>query len=154
MSKNCPPVPVLGSFRPPPHLRRRVQTVIGGESMTRQEFRDDCDVNRILKKFQLTGALSHFARFSPEYMDVAPCDFQEAQNLMIRARTMFDALPSAVRNEVATPEGFLAFVSDPANAERMAELGLRERRPTDPAPSVLAPTPTPPASPPAPTPAG
>lgn len=154
MSKTVPPSPVLRSFRPPPHLDRRVKTVIGGESMTRQEFAEDCDINRILKRFQLTGALSHFARFSPQYMDVTPCDYQEAQNLMLRARAMFDALPSEVRKEVATPEGFLAFVSNPANAERMAELGLRDRKKTDPPGSVLAPDPAPPpAPPPAPNPA-
>lgn len=137
------------SFLPPPSLRRRIQKPGGEDSMTRQEFKDDCDINRILKRFQLTGALSHFARFAPQYMEVSCNDFQEAQNLMIRARQMFDALPSAVRKECATPEGFLAFVSDPANAERMAELGLRERKPNDPAPPVVPSTPgasSPPAS--------
>lgn len=152
MSKKLPPDELSGprfSFLPPPSLRRRVQSLaVPGESLTRQEFKDDCDVNRILQRFQLTGALSHFARFAPEYMDVTPTDFQEAQNLMIRARQMFDALPSAVRKECATPEGFLAFVSDPANNERMAELGLRERRATDPAPSVVSPLPATPATPP------
>lgn len=142
----CLPIlPNLTSFRPPPHLRRRVQTSIGDQpSMTRQEFKDDCDINRIMAKFQITGALAHFARFSPEYFDATANDFQEAQNLVLRARSMFEALPSAIRKECATPEGFLTFVQDPANADRLRELGLREAPPpttTAPAPSTPVPVP-------------
>lgn len=126
------------NFRDP--NRERVTQPVGTEpSLTRQEFADDCDINRILAKFQITGALNHFAKYSAEYGDFSACDLQEAQNLIIRARNMFDELPSKIRQEVATPEGFLAFVQDPKNLPRMRELGLAN-------------TPPPPAAPPAATP--
>lgn len=114
------------------HPRRRVAyTQPANEpSMTKQEFADDCDINKILSKFQITGALNHFAKWAPSYGDFSACDFQEAQNLLIRARQMFDELPSSIRNMVATPQGFLDFVNDPANADKMLQLGLREAPPT------------------------
>lgn len=124
-----------------PLHRRRVIQDTGETSATRQEFKDECDINRILAGFQRTGALNHFAKYSGSYGDFSACDLQTAQNLLIRARQMFDELPSAIRREVSTPEGFLDFVQDPANAERMAALGL-----TKPVPG-LDPAPKPPAAP-------
>lgn len=96
-------------------------------SRTRQEFKDECDINRIMANYQITGAINHFSKYSSSYGDFSACDFQEAQNLVIRARKMFDELPNNVKAHVSTPEGFLAFVQNPANAEKMAELGLRPR---------------------------
>lgn len=130
----------LHSFRPA--VRRRVVQPIGDEpSRTRQEFRNECDINRILASYQRTGALNHFAKYSGSYGDFTACDLQTAQNLLIRARQMFDELPSALRREVATPEGFLDFVQNPANAAKMAEYGLTKPVPgTDPTPKPPAPS--------------
>lgn len=112
-----------------PATRRRVYTDVGTEpSLTRQEYKDDCDINRILAQYQRTGALNHFAKYAGSYGDFDACDFQTAHNIMIRAREMFDALPANVKKLVATPQGFLEFVQDPANADKMAELGLRQPR--------------------------
>lgn len=124
-----------------PYLRRSVLHPIGDEpSMTKQEFKDDSDINSILAKFQRTGAMSHFAKYAPNYGDFSACDYQTAQNLLIRAQKMFDDLPSSVRSLVSTPAGFLDFVQDPANASKMQELGLL--------PSAPPITPAPPSRPP------
>lgn len=128
------PIP-LRSFAPA--TRRRVISDTTGPSLTRQEFKAECDINNILASFQRTGAMHHFAKYAPEYGEFNACDLQQAQNLLIRARQMFDDLPSSVKREVSTPEGFLSFVQDPANAEKMAALGLTNPRAT----------PVPPASP-------
>lgn len=134
-SKNvpCPPVTPAPLCLPNPCLQnlrtrarhRVIQPRGDGPSLTRQEFKDDCDINRILRKYQLTGAINHFAKYSAEYGDYTACDLQSAYAMIQRAREMFDALPSAIRSEVMTPEGFLKFVQDPANKARMQELGLR-----------------------------
>lgn len=115
------------SFRP--RSRGRFFTANNEPSITRQEFADECDINSILRKFQITGAINHFAKYAPEYGDFTACDYQEAQNLIIRARQMFDALPSSIRALCSTPAGFLDFVNDPANSEKMAELGLHPTSP-------------------------
>jgi len=121
------PVPTFSFFNP---RRRRVIQARGEEpTSTKQEFKNDCDINQILKKYQRTGAISHFAKYAPQYGEFNPCDLQEAHDLIKRARKMFDDLPSSIRKEVQTPEGFLTFVQDPSNKARMAELGLTKAPP-------------------------
>lgn len=93
-------------------------------SLTKQEFALDCDINHIMAKYQKTGAISHFAKYSAEYGDFSPCDLQEALATVQRAQKMYDDLPSSIRRETQSPEGFLAFVQDPANRSRLEELGL------------------------------
>lgn len=111
-------------------LRRRVIQPIGAEpSQTKQEFKNDCDINSIMAKYQRTGALTHFAKYSPFYDDISPCDYQTAQNTLINARQMFDSLPSSIRDLTKNPEGFLAFVQNPANKAKMEELGLTKAEP-------------------------
>jgi len=127
-----------------PQPKRRVYHPIGEEpSATKQEFAQDCDINIILARFQRTGAMNHFAAYAPNYGDFSALDYQTAQNTLIRAQKMFDALPSSIRHLCSTPAGFLDFVQDPKNAEKMAELGLI---PT--APPLAKPPETTPATPP------
>lgn len=104
--------------------RRRVRTPVGGPSLTKQEFLETCDINHIMAKYQHTGAIDHYAKYAPEYRDTTPCDYQESLNLVKRAQKLFDDLPANIKRETQTPEGFLAFVQNPANKQRMQELGL------------------------------
>lgn len=127
------PAPLHNFYYP---NRRRVVSNTTGPSRTRQEFRDECDINRILSNYQRTGALQHFAKYSGSYGDFTACDYQTAQNLIIRARQLFDELPSSIKKEVSTPEGFLTFVQDPKNADKMREYGLTNA----PTPSPAAPS--------------
>lgn len=147
------PAPVVHSLHNffPTGKRRRVYQPHGSEpSATKQEFKDDCDINKIMARYQRTGALTHFAKYAGSYGDFTACDLQQAHSLMQRAREMFDALPSSIRNLVMTPEGFLNFVQDPANAARMAELGLTAVPPAGtPADAATPATPPLAASPPA-----
>lgn len=115
--------------------RRRVIHHTSGPSLTKQEFRQDSDINRIMSRYQKTGAINHYATYSPQYGDYTSCDFQQAQNLVNSARKMFADLPSSIRQLTQTPEGFLDFVQDPANAGKLVELGLV---PAD-APPIAAP---------------
>lgn len=104
---------------------KRVQTPIGSEpSQTKQEFKDETDINKIMARYQRTGAIDHYAKWAPTYGEFSACDLQEAENLVIRARQMFADLPSSIRNLTESPEGFLNFVQDPANAPKLVELGL------------------------------
>lgn len=105
-------------------------TDLGSEpSVTKQEFKDDCDINKILNKFQRTGALEHYSRYSPSYGDYTATDYQTSLNLIKTAQTMYDALPSSIRDLYPTPEAFLNFVQDPSNSSKMDELGLTHTTP-------------------------
>lgn len=93
------------------------------DGMTKQAYAKDCDINAILKKAQRTGALSHLAQFGGVYGDFAGLDFQTMQNQIAEANNIFERLPSEVRREFeGDPSKFFAYVNDPANVNRLAEL--------------------------------
>lgn len=97
-------------------------------SMTKQSFKDECDINNILKQYKQTGIVSHINERAAQgmYADLPdPTDFQESLNIVQDAQTAFASLPSKVRTRFNNnPAQFLEFCADPRNAKEMAELGL------------------------------
>jgi len=95
------------------------------ESMTKQSFKDECDINKIMAKFQRTGVLEHYAKHAPQYMDIPPLDHAEALILISEAASMFEELPSSIRKKFENnPQKFLEFVDNPDNIEQLREMGL------------------------------
>ncbi len=93
---------------------------------TRQSFKDECDINKLMSKYQKTGAITHFAKHAPRYGFAAGVDFEEAMTIVAEGDSMFEDLPASLRKRFVTPGGFLDFVQDEANAEEMITLGLRD----------------------------
>lgn len=96
-----------------------------GPSLAKQEFKEECDINTIMRKFGVTGVLPAATRM-PQYGDFENAmDFQESMLAITAARESFMAMPADVRYEFANdPQRFLEFCSDPKNAERASKLGL------------------------------
>lgn len=129
----------LAEFGKPFDLRDRVHAVdLSGVddlesprfARTQQQFKEQCDVNEIMKRFERTGMLDHLNTFQGNYGDFldVPQSFHDAVNQVLSAQDMFMTIPARVRAEFNNDPGeFLAFVSDPANADRMVELGLATR---------------------------
>ncbi len=93
-----------------------------GKGRTKQTFAKESDINNIMKKFQRSGTVTHLAKHSAQYGDVTSVDLHEALNTITQAQSMFNDLPSEVRNEFDQDPGkFLDFVQDPANAGDLAE---------------------------------
>ncbi len=104
-----------------------VPLICKGKGRTKQAMSAECDVNLIMKKYQKTGAISHFRNNSGEYGFASGIDFHSAMNIIVKAQTMFSDLPSSIRNKFGNdPAAFLDFAQDPDNADAMAELGLIE----------------------------
>lgn len=105
---------------------------------TKQDFRDECDINNIIKAFTLTGQISHISAKAATgvFADLPDdLDFQTAMNVVARASEAFDALPAKIRDRFHNnPAEFLAFVEDPANADELVQLGIRDKPPRAPAP--------------------
>lgn len=100
------------------------------DNQARQSFKDECDINKIMAKFQKTGILDHYAKHAPQYMDIPAVDYHEALNVIATAESMFEELPSQARKKFGNdPEKFLEFVQNPDNAEELRELGLAHRVP-------------------------
>ena len=86
------------------------------DGRTKQSFKDETDVNQIIAKHTRMGTLSHLEQFGGQYGEMADFDFQDAQNQIAKANSMFEQLPSAVRNQFSnSPEQFFEYVNDPEN---------------------------------------
>lgn len=97
--------------------------------MTKQSFKDECDINKIMARFQKTGAIDHYAAYAPQYDVVTSTNLHEAMNIVADAETMFEELPSSLRKKFHNdPSEFLDFVQDENNLEEMRELGLANPR--------------------------
>lgn len=115
-------------------------------SMTRQEFKDECDVNIIVARHAETGLWDKNLKpptRCPQFIDIANApDAMTAHNLFIQAREAFMSLPANVRRDMDNnPNELIAFVSDDNNYDKALEYGLVNKRP-DPLPTPT-PTPTP-----------
>lgn len=114
-------------------------------SMTQQQFKDECDINTIVRQFGLTGKLPA-AIYAPTYGDFTGVeDFQSSLHAIQRATDAFMQLPALARERFGNdPQAFVAFCSDPRNADEMKALNLsRTAPPPEPVvPSPTTPTPT------------
>ena len=95
---------------------------------TKSEFKESCDINNMLAKYQQTGNLP-LMKQNPIYGDFSePTTYQEAQNTLIVAQQQFDGLPSEIRKQFDNdPEQFLEFCNDPKNANQMRKMGILEQ---------------------------
>lgn len=122
-------------------------------SRTKQEFKDQCDINNIIKAFKITGQITHISAQAAKgaYMDLPDeVDFQTSLNVIRQAEESFATLPAAIRDRFGNdPAAFLAFMSDPKNREEADRLGLLKKPEPGPAgPPNSPPPPPPPAAPP------
>lgn len=126
-----------------PHARVTLQTIL--PSRTKQEFKDECNINTIMTKYMKTGLLDHVATYQGRYEDVSTgVDLQEAYAIQERAETAFESLPAEMRKRFENdPVQFLNFVLDPENLKEVQEMGLGLIEPPDPLP---VPPDTPPAA--------
>lgn len=99
-------------------------------SRTKQAFKDECDINTILKRYQTQGILPDMIKKNPMYGDFSQgTDYQEALNLINVANQQFNALPSRVRAQFENnPQKFLEFATNPQNIDQMVELGLATKK--------------------------
>lgn len=109
---------------------KKVSTVHEGPSLAQQQFKDDCDVNKILEKFNKTGTLSHVRNGQTGvYADLTSLpDYDEALRTIITAENAFKDIPAQVRKRFDNdPKELIKFLSDPSNKEEAIKLGLMVR---------------------------
>lgn len=133
-------------------LSEKTGLVCKDESLAKQSFAEECDINTIVRRFGLNGQLPSEVPviYNGDFSEVVT-DFQSAMNLVVAARESFMLMPADVRSRFGNdPAAFVDFCSELddggklANLEEMRKLGLAV-----PAPVVAAPAP---ASAPAPSP--
>ncbi len=93
------------------------------DGRTKQSFRDETDINKILQRAQKTGTVSHLAKHEAVYGDFSDFDFFELEIKLTKGREIFDDLPSEIRTEFSnSPAKFFDFVNNPKNKDRLGDL--------------------------------
>lgn len=106
-------------------VSRESGTVNKDESLTKQSFKDECDINVILNRFAITGQLPDNVRMPTfgDFTDVT--DYQTAMNAAIAAQDSFMQMPANVRERFNNnPQQFVEFCSNDKNRDEAIKLGL------------------------------
>lgn len=107
--------------------RLRVIHPEGGESMTKQAFKDEVDINKIIERYAEYG-VQPLASGQPKYGDFSDgFSFHDALSAVREVEEDFAALPARVRDACENDPGkYLDFVSDPEKRKELEGLGLVE----------------------------
>ena len=94
-------------------------------TLTQQHFKDECDINNILRQFNITGLLPE-APLSPRYGDFTGIgDYHSALNQVIAAENEFMALPAQIRSRFDNdPAKLIDFLDNSENKDEAIKLGL------------------------------
>jgi phage internal scaffolding protein len=94
-------------------------------SLTQQQFKEESDINFIVDRFMKTGHIPTPVSM-PQYADYEGVfDFQSAMNVVRAADENFMRMDAKVRARFHnSPQEFLEFFADPANADEARRLGL------------------------------
>lgn len=115
------PCPFRHAYGP---KRRDVTLSFPEHGRTKQSFKDECDINVIMRRFEQTGELPLNQR-PMLFGDCPDLDFQGAMQTVVEAKERFLALPSAIRDRFANdPQRLLNFINDERNRDEAIALGL------------------------------
>lgn len=112
----------------------RVQKNFVNPSRTKQAFKDECDINMIVKKFKKVNGVDFLdvyksspnTGFYGDFSDVG--DYRTMFDRVNAARASFEALPAQVRKRFNHDAAFfLDFCLDPRNLDELVKLGLASK---------------------------
>lgn len=115
----------------------RVMTINEEPTRTQQQFKDDVNVNNIMKRYKKTGQITHLSGRQGQYMNLTSApDYFEAMQKIATANSAFLTLPSEVRRRFGNdPALLLEFIHDERNYDEGVKLGIFERKKVPPQPS-------------------
>ena len=97
-------------------------------SLAQQHYKEECDINTILQKFNITGLLPE-QPLSPRYGDFTGIgDYHTAMNRVLAVQDEFEALPAQIRARFDNdPAQLIEFMENSENRSEAEELGLIEK---------------------------
>jgi phage internal scaffolding protein len=97
-------------------------------SLAQQHFKEECDINTILQKFNITGLLPENS-LSPRYGDFTGIgDYHTAMNRVFAVQEEFEALPAQIRARFNNdPANLIEFLDNSDNRPEAEKLGLVEK---------------------------
>lgn len=95
-------------------------------SLTKQSFKDECDINLIIERARAGMDISHVNARAPVFGDFSNIpSYQESLDFVNKADEMFMALDPKIRERFRNDPGhLLAFLADPANRDEAVRLGI------------------------------
>lgn len=113
-------------------------------TLAQQHFKDECDINNILRQFNVTGQLP-VTPLSPRYGDFTGIsDYKTALDRVIAADEEFMNLPAELRARFDNePANLIEFLDNEENRAEAEKLGLTTPKESFAAPTVEEQTPTP-----------
>lgn len=95
------------------------------EAGAKQSFKDECDINTIVKRHGLGYELPNNPSI-PQYGDFTNVtDFHTAMSATARAHEQFEAMPAHIRSRFDNDTGkFVDFCSNPENLGELQKMGL------------------------------
>lgn len=108
----------------------RVQTINVEPTMTQQQFKDECDINFIMEKYNKTGLINHINTKKGVYADLSEIsDYRDMLDTVRHADDVFMTLPASTRKRFDNdPAKLISFLQDDKNYEEAQALGLLERK--------------------------
>lgn len=108
-------IKIFSRYEIPPH-----KGLICGAGFTQQQFKDECDINYLIRHYN--GQTPP----PPVYGDVSEfSDLQSAIDIVDSANDAFMALPSKVRDDFGHDmASFFAFANNPSNYQYLVDNGL------------------------------
>jgi phage internal scaffolding protein len=97
-------------------------------SLAQQHYKEECDINTILEKFNITGMMPENT-LSPRYGDFTGIgDYHTAMNRVIAVQDEFEALPAQIRARFNNdPAQLIEFLENSDNRPEAEELGLVDK---------------------------
>lgn len=95
-------------------------------SLTQQNFAEECDINKIVKRAQAGSDIGHVNSMPAMYGDFSNIpDYQQAFDIVQRANKLFMTMPWDVRERFRNdPQKMVEFLQDANNREEAIKLGL------------------------------
>lgn len=105
--------------------KRRIQITFSTKGRTKQSFKDETDINNIIRRFMRIGVMDFTNKNQGRYGDTTGIEYQQAVNTVAAAKSLFNELPAELRARFENePARFLDFVQDERNRDEARELGL------------------------------
>ncbi len=93
-----------------------------GPGRTKQSYKNETDINKIMARADKAGTISHLQKFEGVYGDFSDTDFHGMTQKLTQGREIFDELPAELRQEFGqSPAAFFAYVNDPKNVDNLRE---------------------------------
>ncbi len=93
------------------------------DGRTKQCFKNECDIEKIMARADKAGTISHLEKFEGVYADYSDFDFFEQTTKLTAGNEIFAELPAEIRREFnQSPAEFFAYANNPENVDKLRQL--------------------------------